>query len=320
MNIAYLVLAHGQPKQLFRLIERLNQPNVHFYVHVDKKSVEADNIREYLSKYNNVVVISIHKVYWMGYNMVRSTLDLMQLAKDSGNNFKYFVLLSGQDYPIKSNNYINQFFEEHNEDFIDYNKLKYLGDKFMNKVRYHYHMDVPYYNPRNPGKIPRMVYLYYGLHRQYRKIAPHRRFFNNFEPYFGSQWFALTNDTVTYILQFCKENKGFVKFMKYTEGPDELFFQTILLNSERKTNVCGYNEFLSWTGTRKDGEKFAAPFSSLRYMDWSEKPGKSKPAILDMSYYDILKQSKELFARKLDEYGSSELLDKIDKDILPTDK
>ena len=38
---------------------------------------------------------------------------------------------------------------------------------------------------------------------------PKRKFYKNFEPYFGSQWFALTQDTVKFILRFIDENKDY---------------------------------------------------------------------------------------------------------------
>jgi hypothetical protein len=66
---------------------------------------------------------------------------------------------------------------------------------------------------------------------------------------------------------------------------------------------------------RKEDEIFIPGYSSLRYMDWSGKSG-SKPAVLDMSYYETLAESDDLFARKFDEQSSAELMDKLDKTIL----
>jgi hypothetical protein len=315
MNIAYLILAHNQPLQLERLIERLNQPNINFYVHVDKKSKDLSSVTQNLSKYKNVTVISRYNVNWMGFNMVKSTLDLIQHALASGINFKYYVLLSGQDYPIKNNEYVNNFFSSHNTDFISYNKLSHLPEPFRDKVRLFHFPDIPYTNPRSLKKIPILVKAYYGIYKRFKKYMPQRSFYKNYEPYFGSQWFALTHETIKYVLEFIKENKQYVKFMELTEGPDEIFFQTIILNSERKNNLCGYDSYLDWLKTRKDGELFVQGYSSLRYMDWSER-GKPKPAVLDSSYYETLKESEELFARKFDEVISADLLRRIDINLL----
>src|SRR4051812_32053868 len=120
MNIAYLILAHNQPLQLERLISRLDQPNTHFFIHIDKKSLHKEAIHAALARFSNLKIISNYDVNWMGFKMVQSTIDLLTLAFNSGVRFKYFVLMSGQDYPIKSNRFINGFFEKHNEDFISF--------------------------------------------------------------------------------------------------------------------------------------------------------------------------------------------------------
>ena len=80
------------------------------------------------------------------------------------------------------------------------------------------------------------------------------------------------------------------------------FFHTIVLNSPRKTNVYDYDRFVEWDKTKKPGAHFVQEYSSLRYMDWSDR-GKDvpKPAVLDGTYYEVLRDSTDLFARKVDE-------------------
>jgi hypothetical protein len=103
--------------------------------------------------------------------------------------------------------------------------------------------------------------------------------------------------------------------MRNTDGPDETFFQTILMNSERKTNVYDYNRFTEWLKTRKEGDIFVPRLSSLRYMDWSER-AKTKPAVMDATYFDDLKNSDNLFALKFDEKESAQIMDMLDAQIL----
>ena len=315
MNTAYLILAHNQPLQLERLLSRLNQPCVYFYIHIDRKSKDLEALMALQNKYSNATFISINKVNWMGYHMVDSTLKLMQLAIDSGIDFKYVVLMSGQDYPIRSNACINDFFTRHNTDFIYFDNVSIMPPNFGHKVNYYHYMDMEAINPRNPNKNKLLTYLYFGLHKRFRKHFPIRKFYKGMQPFFGSQWFALRLETIQYILQFIKQNPGYVSYMKHTEGPDELFFQTIILNSERKTNVYGYNKYLEYLKTRKPGDQFNPGYSSLRYMDWGAHL-KSKPAVLDLSYYQALKTEDYLYARKVDEKISAELLHKIDATLL----
>ena len=76
--------------------------------------------------------------------------------------------------------------------------------------------------------------------------------------------------------------------------PDELFFQTILLNSPLRDRIVNDN---------------------LRYMDWS-RPNVPLPAVLGTGDLPQLQQSPALFARKFDVTVDSAILDMIDERIL----
>ena len=299
------------------MVDRLNQPNVFFYVHIDKKNEDLKLFQDIFLGYKNVSVISEYKVYWGGISQVKTALHLMRLASNSRMDFKYFVMLSGQDYPIKTNEYINDFFSNHTCDFVSYNRIEDLHDSYKSKYRYFHYLDFKYINPKDPHKNKLLYYLYSGFYKRVGKYLPHRSFYKNFIPYFGSDWLALSRDTVKFILDFADNNKDYVRFMTYTEIPSELFIHNIILNSERKTNLCDYDKFVAWLQTKKKGEIFTPEYSSLRYMDWSDR-GKehTKPATLDISYFEVLKTDKNLFARKVDGKISAELLDRIDRELL----
>ena len=80
---------------------------------------------------------------------------------------------------------------------------------------------------------------------------------------------------VSYIVQFVKEHPDLKKFYKRTFGADEMFLETILMNSPFKSSVS--NE-------------------SMRYVDFSE--GKKHPRNLTRDDLENLKKSGKLFARK----------------------
>jgi Core-2/I-Branching enzyme len=315
MKIAYLILAHHQSNLLSRIVNRLNQPSVHFFIHIDQKSQFIDVIKKELLHYENVKIISNYEINWGGFSIVRAELDLIRQALETNIDFKYFVLLSGQDYPIKSNSFINDFFKNHHEDFIAYSPIRYMNETFKNKHKYYFLRDTPLVNPKNPNRNKLLTYLYFGLHNRFAKYFPTRKFYKNMELYFGSQWFALTYDTIKYVIEYINNNPGFIKSMDFTETPDETFFQTLILNSERRTNLYDYNLFEAWMKNEKKQGNFIPRYSSLRYMDWSEHL-KVKPATLDLSYFKELESSDDLFARKIDEFISAELLNTIDTGLL----
>jgi hypothetical protein len=51
MRFAYLILAHANPKQLQRLVNRLSHPCVDFYIHIDLK-IAIQNFQPLLEQPN----------------------------------------------------------------------------------------------------------------------------------------------------------------------------------------------------------------------------------------------------------------------------
>jgi hypothetical protein len=316
MKIAYLVLAHNQPQQLLKLYAALTDDISDFYIHVDHKSKDKEAIAAAFAGKANVKVISVHEVYWMGFNMVQATIDLLKLAYNSGTDYKYFNLMSGQDYPIKSKQYINDFLAGHHEDFIDCIKIKHLPAKFARKYQLRHFYDTPYTNPRDPRRIPFLVKMYYRLKKVEAKLLPPRKFFNGMEPFFGPQWFMLTKETVGYILRFIEERKDYTAYMRTTEGTDETYIQTIVGNSPRFSNMWGYDKYMAYERNFTPGTPEFTNYAACSvFMDWSER-AKTKPAVLTMEYFDEIKTAGHLFARKFDVNQSQELIKKIDSDIL----
>jgi hypothetical protein len=82
-----------------------------------------------------------------------------------------------------------------------------------------------------------------------------------------------------------------VNFFRWVDVPDELFFQTILMNSSLKERIIN---------------------DDLRYIAWKDLESGS-PAILKLDDFDQMMQSPKLFARKFDMTVDAEVLDLIDR-------
>src|SRR5690606_33969908 len=102
MKVAHLIMAYKHPVQLEKLVRRLNHPSFDIYIHLDKK-IDIENF-QFISKQQRVFFIKNRKVCnWGGFSFVIAiTVSLKEiLAKEV--KYDYINLLSGQDYPIKSN-------------------------------------------------------------------------------------------------------------------------------------------------------------------------------------------------------------------------
>lgn len=230
MKICYLILAHNNFLHLNRLTEALNDKDVTFYIHIDKKVTET-----YSPVQVNVTIIPQRvDIHWGDYTMIEATLHLMKYAKQHVQDADYFILISGVDYPIRSKGFLNELLEQKKE-YIDIAPLP-VPYKPMERFEYYYfnydRRTMKHYNP---------LFLLEVLAKKFkikRKIP--------FPIYVGTQWFALTRKCVSYILDTVDKDKRYEKFFRHSLVPDEAFFQTIIGNSPFRDRTAFCLTYTDW--------------------------------------------------------------------------
>ncbi|HEY8920842.1 MAG TPA: beta-1,6-N-acetylglucosaminyltransferase [Chitinophaga sp.] len=281
MRIAFIILAHKQPAQLQRLLQRLAHPGIDCYVHVDAKCGLQD-WEAPLSLPQVYTVPERVKVTWAGWSILQATLNSMQAVMDSGEKYKYITLLSGQDYVLRSAGYIYDFLcsrQESGQQFINVINDEALAPMMSKMLNYHF------VEHHFPGK--------YKFARLLTALLPKRRAPLGFKLYCGSAWWTLTPDCVEYCLQFEKQHPELHRYFKYTWGSDEFLLQTILMNSPYRAQVTGDN---------------------LHYIDWSA--GKEHPKTFATEDMTPLLASGKLFARKFDMEKSAAIMDLLDEEVV----
>jgi len=236
--------------------------------------------------------------------------------------------LSGADYPIKSNDYLFSFFENADKEYIVFWRLE-DRPSWLHKVQHYYFIDaIPIRDWSNNRERVYWRRLFWGRFFKYQKYMPKRKFLRGMIPYGGSDWWSLSYDCAAYVLRFVEENPSYKRFFKYTHSPGELFFQTIILNSDRAGSVKNFEQYNMWHAARSK-EQLRSEVDMLpeetfnyRYVDWSgEVTGeRERPAVLDERDWEKIKSSKCHFARKFDPRRSAKLLDMIDREILGVSK
>ncbi len=110
---AYLIMAHGSFEQLIQLLTLLDDERNDIYLHVDIKAVATNlcQIQKHLRQ-SELYFIKRRNVTWGGDSQIKLELDMIEEAV-SRRDYDYLHLLSGVDFPIKSNEYIFTFFEQH---------------------------------------------------------------------------------------------------------------------------------------------------------------------------------------------------------------
>lgn len=276
MSIAYLILAHQNIAQLAILIDMLTDGNKNYcFLHLDKHLNAPSVLRELtkLTKSKNWHSIKDRvNINWGGFGMVEATLSLLLEALNFKKmKFDYISLHSGMDLPIKSNDDIKKYLSAHQgQQFMDYfelpNNENWSGNGGLDRVSYYWFIDeLGYLEAENIVNAQKAY-----------KLEKKNPGFNG-KLYGGSQWWTITVDCATYIIIFLNETPEFRHFFKYACIADELFFQTILLNSPYKQQVNNNN---------------------LRMIDW--KSGPHYPKVFNMEDLQKLESTTSLFARKFD--------------------
>jgi Core-2/I-Branching enzyme len=287
MHLAYIISAYKYPEQLIRLIHRLNTGATSFFVHVDKKTDDQiyREIFDAFSDQINVHFVKRHRCDWGGFGHVAATLEGIGAIFRTNTRFEYAILLTGQDYPIKSTHDIDAFFEAHK------------GKLFLEF--FHLPTDV-WQNRGLVGGMERIEAWHWRIFRRHIRFWPgrlfllRRKFPAGFKPFGGSSYWCLSRECIEYIYDLTALNPAFVRFFNYVDVPDEIFFQTAILNSRFKESVVNDN---------------------LRYIDW--KDGNSgSPRILRQDDFSTLFCSRKLFARKFDMTIDASVLNMIDEKIL----
>ncbi len=262
MKIAHLILAHKNAAQLHRLVVALNHPESDFFIHIDKKINDAP-FKLLLTQKNVFFIDKRTKIFWGDWGTIQATLNGFETIIPQG--YDYINVLSAQDFPIKSPDYIYRYFSERKgTEFITCDFIEGEWSDAASRIS-EYHL----INWRIPGK--------HRLEKIVTKLLPRRVFPLDYKIVGRANWFSLTNGAAKYAVNFLNEHPDIIRYFKYCWGADEFIFSTILYNAHFRERIQ----------------------NNLMYVDWSGKDV-GHPKLLKSADFDKLKASDKLFARKFD--------------------
>jgi hypothetical protein len=236
-------------------------------------------MRRGLAERDDVYWVDRVPAYYSGFSLVRAVLNgLAEIVKE-GPPPGHVVLLSGQDYPLRPAHEIDAF----------------LAGRAGESLVEHFHLPSDRWADEHGG-LDRIRYLHYERVRYRTRMlrAPflRRSFPTGLEPHGGSAWCALTEEAARTLLAFGEQSPKAFRFFARVRAADELFIQTVLLNSPVRERVA--NE-------------------TIHYIQW---PGGSHPATFGREDFPQLAASGKLFARKFDTQVDADILDLIDRELL----
>lgn len=301
MKLAYLIAAHTDPIQLFKLINALdsNIANVTFFIHIDKK-VDITSFINILNNKQNVIFIKQRiDTQWGAFSQCKYQIKLIKACIESNIHFDRVFFLSGLDYPLWSNEKIIDFLKKNtNKEFIMGMNLTQCTspNKMQTRVRLYHFRDLPIKH----HLLYRIVYCTIKeLSKIFHINKPNYIIINKKkqEIYCGSSWWCLTRDCIEYIYNIMKQaNNPYETYFKTCLAPDEMYIQTIVFNSEYKNNAILYHG-------EYPGLKGLTPLHYIEYTD--------KIATYNENDFQKLLASNKMFCRKVQTGISDKLIEMI---------
>jgi hypothetical protein len=287
MKQGILVTAFKEPTWLERTI-RLLGPGFSFFVHVDGKSKPevAEGFAALSRRYANVRVYSRYRVNWGGNNHLKAILLLVEEALKEGMG--YCHLITGQDYPLKD---VDSLLAEgvKRVNYLNYVKLPRADWKDGGYDRLVYYNFFDLFNGRTRwGR--RMIHYLVAIQRM---VSFRRRIPRDIEYYGGMTYWSLSSECLSYALRYAAEHPKFMRAFDHSFCAEELFFQTVLLNSPYRDSIVN---------------------DDRRFIVWEFRDG-NNPATLDERDYEAVMRSPAVFMRKIAYPESSGLVDAVDREV-----
>ncbi|MCI8598555.1 MAG: beta-1,6-N-acetylglucosaminyltransferase [Lachnospiraceae bacterium] len=271
---AYLIMAHHQFGFLKDLLLALEDERNDIYLHIDQKVKEFDfdDFSNLLQK-SHLYFTERISVTWGGYSQIACEMTLLKAA--APKHYSFYHLLSGSDFPLKTQDEIHQFFEDHADtEFLDFD------------------------SPSVPARVRERISLYHFFRESRCPMAePVDTFLTKLQRFLhvdrlkgsslklqkGANWFSITDAFVQYVLE---REDWISRTFAHSVCADEMFLQTLAANSTFINAV--YNLY---------GDDNS--MSNLRYVDW-EQGTENSPYIFQEKDREFLKKLPHLFARKFD--------------------
>lgn len=136
--IAFSILMHENVEQMERLLRMIYRPHNVYCIHVDfKASTDIQNaVRAIIQCFQNVILsVKQIAVRWAEYTVLEAELACMETLWKFPIKWKYFINLTGRDFPLKTNWELVQILKVYNgSNDIDGTAHRYDMFDFYNEI------------------------------------------------------------------------------------------------------------------------------------------------------------------------------------------
>lgn len=288
MKQALLITAYKDFEQLTE-ISNFFGDNFALFIHIDKKStIETAQLKNIQSLKNVRLLSRKYRVNWGGRNHLKSILWLSREALKH-SDLSYFHMITAQDFPIKSKNDFLTFFDSNKKNIFLENftmPAKCFNHGGMHRVEYY-----NFYDVFDAKKHLKWINFFIKIQK---RLGFKRTTSKKLPPlYAGSTYWSMHREALNYVINYSDTNHSLLKRLQHTFCAEEIYFQTVLMNSDFKNQIDSNN---------------------LRFIVWEERNGVI-PAILEEQDLINIEKSDAFFARKFEKSISAILINLIKQKI-----
>ena len=297
MKLAFLISAFKDPQQLLRLVKALPEGS-EYYVHID------GNVD--ISIFTDVVCLPhVHfiekrvKVMWGSFTQVQFQMELIRAALSSDVRFDYLFMLSGQDYPVWSNERIVSYLQSLEGrsllqgmcivDSPHSTTVEYKQYRFLNNHPWKYG------SWKSRFRVALRKLTAPLLKKPLAFTADGRRY----RLYKGADYFAVSSRLAAYVLEQYDASPQLRRYFSTSFAPSETFIHTVAFNSDYASDCM----LTSLPG----GRTYLKKLTPLTYIEYTTKIKE-----LTEQDFDRIVQSDKMLCRKCVTGVSDALLSRID--------
>ena len=259
---AYLIIAHNEFEVLRHLLAALDDVRNDIYIHFDKKVKNIPTVHTVNSRL--FILEKRVDVRWGDVSQIKTELLLFETAFRNGP-YEYYHLISGTHLPLKDQNEIHRFFDEHKGNEV---MRLWKLDEWEVDVKVRRRSLMVRWN-QSPISVLRYIsQLTFTVAQRLQRVVGYKRYADcRFTK--SDNWISITERATAFLVN----NKGLI-LRKYSQTfcADEFFAASELINNDFK--IFDYDKLLY-----------------VRF-------GPPKPVTFQLSELPRLMETGYLFARK----------------------
>lgn len=223
MTLGFVMLCHTALDRAAQVARHLATRGCPVVIHIDLRvaQAEVDWLTKALADLENIRFSKRHACEWGTWGIVAATQEAATVMLREFVEVRHVYLASGSCLPLRPVSELIAYLEARpRTDFIESVTTEDVGWTIGG-------LDIERFTLRFPFSWRKQRRLFDGYVRLQRRLGFKRKVPASISPHMGSQWWCLTRQTLTAILQ-SPDRKEIDRYFRRVWIPDESYFQTLV--------------------------------------------------------------------------------------------